>query len=443
MAYLIPSLLVLLEAFRPCFRREAFHNFRTAVCAWLLCLGRRTLSEVVQAGGLPADKHHDALDHLFAHAAWEPNDVGERLAWQLIQRFAPTGRLWLVVDDTLCHKRGAKVAFGGIFLDAVLSSKRRKVFRFGVNHVVLGLAVRLPGRPDRCFCLPLRCAAFVKKDRPGHVKRTDLAARLARCLAELCPDRPLVLVGDAAYINAATLRERPANLQVVGPIHPKAALYAPAAPRPPGERGRPRKKGARLPTPRAMLEDPATYPAQTTTYDFPGGPRALRTQHVPDVLWYTAARQERLRLVLVRDPAGRWRDAACVCTDPTLTVAEVLEGSCQRWSIELTFHDCKQHLGLSDPQVRTGPSVARAHTRAYWCYSLTILWYAENPGAEAPLRERPWYPAGVGPTFTEMLGTLRLALWQGRIFGECGATTGHTISPERLDALLHFIAAVR
>ena len=92
MAYRIPSRLVLREAFRPCFRREAFHNFRTAVCAGLLCLGRRTLSEVVQAGGLPADKHHDALDHLFAHATWDPNDVGERLALQRIQRFAPTGR---------------------------------------------------------------------------------------------------------------------------------------------------------------------------------------------------------------------------------------------------------------------------------------------------------------------------------------------------------------
>ena len=72
MAYLIPSLLVHLEIFRPCCRVEAFHHFRRAVCAWLLCLGRRTLSEVFQGGELPADKHHDALYHLFANAAWEP-----------------------------------------------------------------------------------------------------------------------------------------------------------------------------------------------------------------------------------------------------------------------------------------------------------------------------------------------------------------------------------
>lgn len=45
--------------------------------------------------------------------------------------------VWLVIDDTLCHQRGAKVAFGGIFLDAVLSSKRHKVFRFGTNWVTL------------------------------------------------------------------------------------------------------------------------------------------------------------------------------------------------------------------------------------------------------------------------------------------------------------------
>jgi hypothetical protein len=40
-----------------------------------------------------------------------------------LAKLVPGSRVWLVVDDTLCHKRGAKVAFGGIFLDAVMSSK--------------------------------------------------------------------------------------------------------------------------------------------------------------------------------------------------------------------------------------------------------------------------------------------------------------------------------
>jgi hypothetical protein len=444
-AYLIPCLASLLANFRGCFRKEAFDNFRHAVAAWLLCLGRRCLSEVYQAGGLPQGKHHDALYHLFAHAVWK-SDFVRHLALLLVRHFAPTGRIWLVVDDTLCHKRGKHVAFGGIFLDPVLSSKSRKVLRFGVNQVVLGLAVRPPWRPDRCFCLPVLCEPVRKKGPPGYLKKTELAALMAARVAALFPDRQVCLVGDQAYVNAATLRNRPANLHVLGPIHPKAALYSPAPPRAKGQKGRRRKKGDRLPLPREMFEDAQAHPATQAEYDFPGGRRRLRTQDVRDVLWYTAARQERLRLVLVRDPEGQWRDLALVCTDPTVSVAEVVEGYCRRWSIELTFHDCKQHLGLCGPMVRTQTSVHRAHSLAYFCYSLTLLWYAEGGAeAEAPVRQRPWYGQDRkrGVTFTEMLGALRLALWRGRVFGGQGRTQGHAPTPEMLDSLLNFIAAVR
>lgn len=443
MEHLIPSLAALLETFRPCFRAEAFFVFQHAVCGWMLCLGRRTLTEVWQHSALSGSRHFSALFHLFADARWGLSDLGLRLAVLLAARFAPDGRIWLVVDDTLCHKRGANVAFGGIFLDAVLSSKRRKFFRFGVNQVVLGLAVRLPWRADRCFCLPLLCEPFRKKGTPGHVKKTVLAAQMAARVAALFPDRAVCLVGDSAYVNAATLRDRPANLHVLGPVHPRAALYAPPPPKVKGQKGRGRLKGQRLPTPREMFED-AAYPAAEAAYDFPGGERRLRTQDVRDVLWYTASKGERQRLVLVRDPSGKWRDLALVCTDASMSVAEAIEGYCRRWSIELTFHDCKQHLGLSEPQVRKEASVERAHALAYVCYSLTVLWYGENRATADPLaRPRPWYGSPVRPAFAEMLGTLRLALWQGRLFGGTGAPRQHPTSPESLNSLLNHIAAVR
>ena len=43
----------------------------------------------------------------------------------------------------------------GIFLDAVLSTKSRKIVRFGNNWVKLGMVIQLPFRPDRYFCLPV------------------------------------------------------------------------------------------------------------------------------------------------------------------------------------------------------------------------------------------------------------------------------------------------
>jgi hypothetical protein len=94
--------------------------------------------------------------------------------------------MWVVVDDTLCHQRGAKVAFGGIFLDAVLSTRRHKTFRFGNNWVLLGLVISLKCRPDRSFCLPLLLRVYEKqgtKSRAEHRTKVDLAAEMINTLA--------------------------------------------------------------------------------------------------------------------------------------------------------------------------------------------------------------------------------------------------------------------
>jgi hypothetical protein len=444
MDYLIPSLAELLAPLRYCFRQEVFATFQIIAVAWMVCPGPRTLSEVWQATGLAAQRHWDCIYALFASAKWDWDEIGALLILLILIHLVPAGYVWIVVDDTLCHKRGAKVAFGGIFLDAVLSSKRHKTFRFGLNWVVLGIAVRLPLRPDRYYCLPVLWRLFRKKGLPGHQKKTQLAAELARLFAGLVPDRDVWLVADSAYINAALLRDRPANLQVIGPLSKKAALYLPASAAKTGQRGRHRQKGDRLPNPTQMLEDPQRFPAAVEEFDFLRATKRLRVQVVRNVLWYTGCKTDRVAVVLVRDPQGQWRDEVLLCTAASASAQTVLEGYSRRWSIELSFFDSKQYLGLHDPQVWCATSVARAHPMAWFCYSLALLWYAlHGAQAEAVQRDRPWYKPQASPTFTEMLGTLRLALWRQAIFSEAGTMAPQPPSQEMLDTLLHCLAAVR
>src|SRR5437763_4305813 len=303
MDQLIPGLAALVAPFRDCFRSEVFQTFQVLVAGWIVCLGPRTISEVWQATGLAASRHHDTAYAVFHSAAWEWDDLGIVLATLILTHLVPGGVVWVVVDDTLCHKRGAKVAFGGIFLDAVLSSKRHKTLPVGLNWVVLGIAVPLPFRKDRYFCMPMLWRLYRKKGIPGHQSRPLAAAELARKLAEANPQRIFWLVGDSAYVNSAILRDRPDNLEMIGPLHWKAALFA--LPEPPREdqRGRPRKKGDRLPTPKAMIEDVGNYPAEERTIQFPKLARELRTQVIRDVLWYRGCKSEPVMVVLVRDPS--------------------------------------------------------------------------------------------------------------------------------------------
>jgi hypothetical protein len=348
--------------------------------------------------------------------------------------------VWVAIDDTLCHKRGARVAFGGIFLDAVLSSKRHKTLRFGLNWVVMGIAVPVPMRPDRYFCLPVLWRLYRKKGQPGHKPRPQSAAELARRLAEANPDRTFWLVGDSAYVNAATLQDRPANLQVIGPLHWKAALYGRPEPPRDGQRGRRRKKGDRLPAPKAMIEDLAAYPAELIKIAFPKETRELRVQVIRDVLWYRGSKTAPVAVVLVRDPSGQWRDEALVATDPTASAAFVILGYCRRWSVELAFFDSKQHLGLHDPRVWSERSVERAHPMAWFVGSLTILWYClkGHEGSHVE-KDRPWYKDKVTPAFTDMLGALRLQMWESKVYGESGEEPP---SPECIRMLLHTLSAV-
>src|SRR5262245_62743526 len=179
MDQLIPSLTELVAPLRVCFRSEVFQTFQILIAGWIVCLGPHTLSEVWQATGLAAKRHHDTAYAVFHSARWEWDDLGIILASLILTHLVPGGVVWVAVDDTLCHKRGAKVAFGGIFLDAVLSSRRHKTFRFGLNWVVLGIAVPIPFRADRYYCLPVLWRLHRKQGQPGYQPRSVGGAALA------------------------------------------------------------------------------------------------------------------------------------------------------------------------------------------------------------------------------------------------------------------------
>src|SRR5262245_47325345 len=215
------------------------------VAAWIVCLGRRTISRVWQTTGQADHRHHAAAFRLFSQAVWNFDDLARVLLVRLLAAFVPGSRVWVVLDDTLCHKRGAKVAFGGIFLDAVLSSRRHKVFRFGTNWVLLGLVVQLRNRPDRFFCLPLLWRVYQKRGCHGkaaHRTKPQLAAEILRVLADWLPGRELLVVADSAYICKGLLHDRPSNVEAIGPVCWKAALWAAGPDQDP-------RAGPRLPTP--------------------------------------------------------------------------------------------------------------------------------------------------------------------------------------------------
>jgi len=433
---LIPSLHILLDPLAAAFRREVHVLFCKVVVAWIVCLGRRTISRVWETTGQTEQRNHAAVYRLFSEAVWNWDEVCRLLLLRVLA-LVPGVRLWVVVDDTLAHKRGAKVAFGGIFLDAVLSTKKHKVFRFGNNWVMLGVVVELTFRPNRYFCLSILWRVYQKqgsKPKKEHRTKSQLAAEMVAVLAGWLPQRKIMLIGDSAYMGKHLLRDRPANVDGLGPIHWKAALYE-AWTEPQGRS----KHGRRLPTPREMLANDRRWPARRETIAFKNGvERELAIQVITGVCWYATAGPQAVQVVLVHDPLGQWRDEALVCTDVTLSAAEVITGYCRRWSVEVAFCDAKQLLGFHDPQVWCAASVERASPMAWFVGTLIVCWYVESGqyGPQAQ-RHRPWYRHKPTPTFADMLAACRFQLWQQWIKGKSGRKAD---AEEKLAWLLEYVA---
>jgi hypothetical protein len=78
-----------------------------------------------------------------------------------------------------------------------------------------------------------------------------------------------------------------------------------------------------------------------------------------------------------------------------------------RWSIEVAFHDSKQHLGFEEPQGWTRRAVERTAPVAMLLYSLIVFWFARQGHRHYRSVNYPWYLGKKQPSFADMLATLR------------------------------------
>jgi hypothetical protein len=443
------SFALVLAVFVPCFTASTYRTFRYLVAGWVHCPGRRTVTAVVMAAGAVGWRHVSVFHRFFARARWEPDALGH-VVFQLALRWVPPDQpLYVLVDDTLARKRGKAIALGSMHHDPLLSSVRKAFSSFGHVWVVLALWVPLPfgpqGRP-KGVALPILCRLYVGRQRGNRadaraggaratsgpryrgaqaafppaarrptkpeVARAGLAV-LAQWAAVAAPGRRLYLVGDTAYTNRTTMEGRPANVEVVGRLRLDAALWTPPPARSPGQRGRPRKRGHRLPTPQALAA--ARTPRGTwhrlrlVLYGRPVAPLVFRGT----ALWYGALRDQPVRFVVVRDPSGRRHDEAFFCTDLAVSVAFLLTTYAKRWTLEVTFFDLKQALGFEDPQNQAPRAVRRTAPFAGLVHALVVLWAARqiDNGAVLSTPVRPWYrhKARVGLSFGDLLAALRQA----------------------------------
>ncbi len=400
----LSSFRILLQVFSPVMTAPSFNRWVTLLTGWLFAR-RHTVTGLIMAAQAVGAKRHSSFHRVFAAARWSRDELG--LA--LFQRIRPwTGEtVMLVLDDTLTRKRGRKVFGAGMHHDPLLSSRRTTVTNYGHSWVVLGVLVRLPLGRQRWFCLPILCRLYLNKKSAAKHRRCyrtqpELAVQLLHKLFKTQRYQYFRVVADSAYGGRSVLCHLPGNCHLTRRLPLDARLYDPPSPRQPGTSGRPRKRGPRLASPQQML-DPRCRRQTLKLYDRKTPVRLDATQarrHVaPDC---------ELTVVAVEPLRGERGRQAFFSTDATADSEQVLAGFASRGSIEVCFHDAKQHLGFEQPQGWTRKAVERTAPMALLLYSLIVLWFAETGHAAYQAPTRPWYPHKPHASFADRLATLRM-----------------------------------
>jgi hypothetical protein len=417
--------LPVLALFQGAFSCPVFARAQLLAVAAILTTGRRTVSNLLRTVGHLGRGAPSSYHRVLSQARWSGPRLACLLSRSVLRRYWPAGAVTLVGDDTVTEHPGRKVYGKSKHRDAVRSSHSHTAWRWGHKWVVLAVLVRLPFA-RRPWALPVLVALYrskqdnSKRGRP-HKTPAELMRVLLRLMLRWFPGRQFRFAGDAGYGShdvaefAARTRGR---LHLVSKFHPKANPHRP----PPlvvGKRpnGRPRKKGAKLPSPQQVVA--RSRGARHDVAWYGGGRRDVEvvsgTAH-----WYKGgAGLVEVLWVYVRDLSGTHRDEYFYTTELALTPPEVIEHYAERWNIETTFAEMRSYLGLETTRGRCASTVLRAEPMLFGLYSVVTLMYEQLPEAAQEQGQVQW-EGKQAVTFSDAISAVRRWLWSDWAFEKGG-----------------------
>jgi len=387
----------------------------------ILTSGRRTVTAILWTLRGVINGHPSSYHRVFSRAVWSLWPLGKVLAAAVL-RHIPTGEPVLVpLDDTTAQHRGKHVYGKGCHHDAVRSSHTHMVWRWGHRWVVLAFSVKFPFTSRR-WALPVLAAlyrpeALDSAEGRRHKTAPDLARQLMAVLIRWFPARQFIFLGDGGYASHELARfchRHRRHATLVSRFHGDANLYDPPLQRK-GQKGRPRVKGKKLPTPAQVVTHSRW--AKATVRWYGGGDR--RVQWVSDVgHWYKGGQGlVPIRWVFVHDAQGTHRDEYLYATDVALSGPQIVSLFTARWPIETTFQEMRAHLGFETPRQRVARSVLRTAPCLLGLFSLICLVFVAEHTRSHPvaLRCTRWYTK-TEPTFSDALATVGRLFWSETIF---------------------------
>lgn len=396
--------------------------------------------------GLSEEKAFQNYHRVLNRARWSAWQASRILLGLLLLLLPPGGTVVIGADDTIERRRGKRIKGLGCYRDPVKSSHKYVVKCFGLKWLSLMLLVKVPWS-SRIWALPfltVLCRAQQagqtpkvwpkrhrrakkkkqpsagRKLKPGramprqHKSAIDILMILLRQVHRWLPERLVILAVDGGYaaVKLALVCAQTPNLALVTRLRWDARLYHAPAPRRAGQRGPTPRKGA----PQRSLKSWATRratPWEEHAVTWYGGQQKRLLLFSRTALWYTPGEAPvALRYVITRDPAGQLRDAVFACTKLEATPAQIIEWAVMRWSVETTFEEAREHVGLETQRQWSDLAIARTTPCLLGLFSLVVLFTQRlQPDGQVAQLQAAWY-AKPEATFSDCLILVRKHLWR-------------------------------
>jgi hypothetical protein len=445
MLCLPPRFAAVILAFAPVFvQQRTWQHAEALLVGAILAPGRRTVTSLLRIVGLGRERCFVNYHRVLNRAVWSSRAASHVLLGLLLDAFAPTGPVVLGLDDTIERRRGKRIAAKGIYRDPVRSSHRHFVKASGLRWLGLMLLVPIPWA-GRVWALPFLTALapserYCRERNRRHKKLTDWGRQLGLQVRRWLPGRELVLVADSSFAALEFLSALARHGVVcVTRLRLDAALYEPASPRKPGTVGRPRSKGKRLPTLAAVLADAATPWQRVSVPGWYGEGERIVELCSDTALWrHCGMPIVPIRWVLLRDPQGRFDPQALLCTDPDRDPLQIVRWFVQRWQVEVTFREVRDHLGVETQRQWSDLAIARTTPCLLGLFSLVTLLAARlSAPARLAVATAAWYRKK-HPTFSDTLAAVRREVWREQgLLTSRGASDVRKLRPALRSAITH------
>jgi DDE superfamily endonuclease len=417
--FLSADFLVVFQNFAPILTSTVWPLALSLLVGAILAPGKRTVSSILRVLGQSEGPQFQNFHRVLNRTVWSCREGGRVLLQLLIETFSPEGPLVFGLDETIERRWGRRISARGIYRDAARSSKSVTNKTSGLRWVSVQLLAWVPWA-QRWWALPF--LTVLAPSRRYYQKRgrtpktlTDCARQTIAQVRRWLPGRELIFVGDMTYAVLELLGfAQRLGVTLITPLRLDAALFTPA-PSHHGKKGRPRKKGRRLPSLNQRLRDKNTRWRRTRINWYGRGLTWVELA-TGTAVWYHGGKVPvPIRWVLVRSPHGEFETRALLCTDMRKSAKAIVELYSRRWQVEVTFEEVRAHLGVETQRQWNDRAIARTTPILLGLFSIVTLLahkLSQRSAGALTARKAAWYDK-TRVTFSDALASVRRELWRG------------------------------